>query len=305
MAEQADSRHEVLAGRQSWRVRAGTEAWASLALPAVPLLAAALLAVRWRALPLGPLSPFLALAALLALGLSLAAALRVWSCLSLRYTIDDENVTLVRGLDRWSIPLAAITRVGAADELARPGAPWFVPGFAIGRGFLQDDTHALFLAARPLPGALVIEADGSAYVITPTDADAFTALLQERRPAARPGVLRPPGRSPLRALAQPASIVLAGLAIIANCGLFALIAWWLPVLPEALPSYRLASGASASWASPTDLWRLPSGGAIIILISLLLPLLPWLRRPLLAVVLLASALAAQVFLWTAFLAFLP
>jgi hypothetical protein len=244
--------------------------------------------------------------ATLALALmAVAVAQRLISCHSLRYSIDDQRLTIARGLARWVIPLAAVQQVSRGDEGAILTSGWLAPGFRVGQGYIPDGGRALFFASLPAATSVVVRTANCAYVLSPSNLDAFCAALEAHKVGAPPVAGSEPGPSLLIVLRHPLAVALAALAALANAALYAYIAWWMPVLPAEMPVHFTAAGMTDRWGPALSLSWLPQTGSLILAANLVLVLLPPLRRFETTVVLLGASLVVQAFLWVAFLRLLP
>ena len=259
-----------------------------MAALAVLLLAEAVLAQRVVALGIAPA------AALVGAGLVVGAlaivllASRLLAALSLHYVVNAQSLTMVRGTARWVVPLAAVEQVAAgAPDAVYTDAPW-LPGYAIGKGYVPDGGRALFFTSSPAAQAVAVRTADCTYLLSPEPASSFIAAVEERRTTAPAATAARPGDGWLAALRLPISITLALIAAAANVALCAYVAHWYPVLP-----------------TPAQATRLPVIGAVVLLSDLALATLPPLRRPAIAYVLLGAAIAVHILLWVALLGMLP
>lgn len=170
--------------------------------------------------PVGPF-PFLVLVLAILIWAPIAyTAWRAWVCLSLRYQIDRNAVTLVWGPIRQTIPLGAVQKIlrdkavvalaqgkplvrgpnGQVDAVVRWLANrwprlerWVIFGPELGTRRLLNNMQVYSLASRPLPEQLLLVTAAETFGIAPADPAQFlkslnqhhqlgpTHLLQQRR----------------------------------------------------------------------------------------------------------------------------
>ncbi len=306
MAEQTDSDTTIAAvARQSWPAARTVLAWSGAGMLVVLLIVEGLLLRRWLALPVGVTAVVVGLGALVGAAAIVALALRFVSCLTLRYVLDQQTVTIIRGTAHWVVPLCAVEQVYVGEPRAVVVDSEALPGFTVGRGYVPDSGKVLFFTTLPNAVSVALRTSHCTYLLSPSHAGQFVAAVEARRAQAGPVAAREPGPGFLVILRQPWAMLLAAGAIAANAALQAYMAWWYPAFPSSMPLHFAANGLADRWGQALALFWLPRIGAIVIATNLLLSVLPPLRRPAHTAVLLAAALLAQVLLWVAFLRLLP
>lgn len=279
--------------------------WLGVGALAALLIAEVLLIRRWIALPVGVAAVAVGVAAVVAAIALVALTLRLASSLTLHYVLDHQTLTIVRGAARWVVPLCALERVYTGESRAVLVERELMPGFTFGRGYVPDGGRVLFFTTRPPAAAVALRTASCTYLISPVHADQFVAAVEAQRAQAGPAEAREPGEGFLVALRQPAAILLTAGAALADAALYAYVAWWYPAFPNAMPVHFNAAGLADRWGPAFALFWLPEIGTIVLVANVLLSVLLPLRRPMTALLLLASALMVQVFLWVAFLRLLP
>lgn len=165
-----------------------------------------LLALIAYLVPVGTLT-FLVLIVVILLWAPIAyVAWRAWACLSLRYQIDRNAVTLAWGPIRQIIPLGAVQKVlcdeavatlaqgnpvvhgpnGQVDAVARRLADrwprlerWVVFGPELGTRRRLDTMKAYSLASRPLAEQLLLVTEAEIFGIAPADPAQFLKSLDQ------------------------------------------------------------------------------------------------------------------------------
>jgi hypothetical protein len=252
---------------------------------------------RWSVLPVSPQRVALLPALVVVTLLAAALAVRLASCLTMHFMVDDCALTIVRGTARWVVPLAAIESVDPGQAGAVLADRLLLPGFFTGSGYIKDGGPALFFCTGSPRSALSVRTATCSYVLAPQQPERFAASLDRLRGDAVPATAVEPGPGLLQVLLEPPATVLVGLAALANLGLYALVAaWYADPVAGALVSVPVLLHAGM----PGSLFWLPVAGSLMLATDLLVCVLPQARRAA-AYLLLVTSFLAQVLLWLAFL----
>jgi hypothetical protein len=123
------------------------------------------------------------LAATLFFALAVLFAYWTYCCLTLRYALDRNGLSIHWGFVRQVIPLDKIDKMVRGKPGATPqvkGVNWF--GHHIGRGQVEEIGETLFYATGHNPLDLVYVVTASqAYAVSPPDADRFLSEVETRR----------------------------------------------------------------------------------------------------------------------------
>ncbi len=302
---EADGRPAPAGGFRRWSARKPPLVWVGLAVP-LALLATDALMARWLlAMPMGLAAWVIGLVVALGAATAVAFAARVWSCLTLHYVLDDRVLTIVWGTARWVIPLAAIEDVALGQGAAVLVDGTLLPGCRVGRGYIKDAGKALFFSLLPPQQTLALRTADCTYLISP-DGDDFLPTLAALRQVAGPAVASEPGAGPLALLRHPLGAFLAGAGTFLNALLHGYLCWWLPALPDRLPTHYSPSGLADGWDTPLALFWLPAIGTAVALLNIALVMVePVRRQRAVGYVLLATSCLVQMFLWVAFVRLVP
>lgn len=241
----------------------------------------------------GPLEswPITLLSFGLALGIVVGivgCAALLWSAArsaSLRYELDRNAITAVRLGSRYTIPLQQIVAVSADVTRQRPQRPIQ----RIGRG-------------RPAQ-LLEITTVEHSYRLAIVERDSFARELQERRQL---GAVRPQPEGLIHSWpalyafwSAPSIQRLLLLTLLLNLGLWAMLAWRYPVLPDTIPVRFDPVGGTAGTRPRTYTLLLPGVATAMALINSALAVIIDRRSRLAGELLLLGALVLQAILLVA------
>lgn len=271
------------------------------------LLALGLLVWLVLRLPVSGLAFGLLLVSLALGALWVYLAWRAWACLSLRYWLDRNAVTVIWGPVRQVIPLPAIREVRRhvqlppAEGRAAPPAwleEWLLYGHDLnkahvvarpGVGTAAQAWRVVCLASRPLPEQLVLVTDQGAFGISPDQPEAFLAALEEHHQLGPARLLRverqrpPLWEAPVWRDRWAVGLLAAGL--VGGLALLGVVMVRYPALPAEL------SGAQG--LSKSALFWLPAFGFGVWLVNGLWGLLIYRSQRVGALLLWAGALVGQ------------
>lgn len=228
------------------------------------------------------------------------------SCLTLRYHLDRDGVTIRWLGGRQVVPIRDIHRVLPGSQLGGPvvhrrGVHW--PGHERGEGAIPGVGRTLFLATRSLQSQLLLVTPGKALAISPTRPEDFVTGLAARQELGPNRILEPE-----RWLApwltwslwkdRTAGLVL-GAATAINLGLFAYLCARFPRLDEQLPLHYNSQGLADRIGTKADLFAVPIIGLIILGTNLVLGLLLYRRERAGSYLLWGAAAVAQALVWLA------
>lgn len=211
-----------------------------------------------------------AIALLIGAGLVLYWAYALYE---LRYTVDDESLTVVWGLTRVTIPVTAIDRIILGRRYGDPrihGVTW--PGYRVGRAEVPRLGEVLFFSAHRSPSEIV-------YVITPEatfglsvgDAQGFARAVQASQENAstsfEPVTARYTVLPAVDILRDRYAMALFGAAAFAFLVAAGYIFGRFPALPAHLPLDYLPAGSSGRLGARGDLLQLPLTALIWLLIG--------------------------------------
>jgi Domain of unknown function (DUF1648)/Bacterial PH domain len=238
-----------------------------------------------RAIVARPVDGLSFVLALWVLGSLLAAgylSYRTVGAFTLEYWVDRDGVTLVWGLTRQIIPMAAIQRIqrGATAVGVDRLWPWHWPYTERRRLWGADVGVVSSYATRPLSEQVILVTDGESYGLSPADPAKFLAAIQSRyalgvaRPL-RPELQRPPlwtWRLWRDRVAQV--LIVAGLAGVLL--MFGILAFRYPSLPADVPLHFDVNGIPDRIAAKSGLFALPFIGMLVWLVNLVSGI--WLYR---------------------------
>jgi hypothetical protein len=234
------------------------------------------------------------------------------SCLTLRYRLDRNGVTI-----RWAgteqvIPIRSILRIVPGSQFEgtivhRRGPHW--PGHERGDGLVPGMGRTRFLASRPLAEQLLLVTSSRAFAISPWDPDAFLRAFESRRELGPNRLLeqemRPAAWATWSFWSDQRVWLLLGAAIIINVALFGFICARFPGLDAQLPLHFGRLGQVDRIGTKAELFALPIIGLIILGTNLILGLALYRRERAGSYLLWGAAAAAQTLFWLATFSILP
>jgi len=248
------------------------------------------------------------LAAALFFALSVLFAYWTFCCLTLRYALDRNGLSIHWGLVRQVIPLDKIERLERGKPGPTPqvkGVNWF--GHHVGRAQVEEIGETLFYATGHDPLDLVYVVTASeAYAVSPPDVDRFLHEVEARQ---QEGISVPLWQGPRRLLLanQPFWVdryaLLLALAAIAVCVatfgvVFARYGGLAESVPLSFPPLDVTRVAARR-----EVLTLPTTAFGILLINLILAFVIHTWERVVAYMLLVGLIVLQgVFLWGAALA---
>lgn len=246
----------------------------------------------------------LAVAALF-LGLAALFAYWTWGCLSLRYTIDRNALTIRWGFLRQLVPLDSVERLipaGEAEMAQVEGVSW--PGYQVGRAQVEPLGDVLFYSThRTMSDVLYVRTPAEVYAISVDDQVGFAQAVQQHQatgPDAAVGQeVRREGIAAqtfwLDPLARTLTLVLAGAFAV-------VVAYVLQAYPDLDESVRLrfpALGGVARMSAKSALLDIPLSAFGLVVLNLTLAAVFHSRERMVSYVLLIAAAAIQVVLLVA------
>ena len=265
-----------------------------------------LISLQIRPQQINFLSFLTALLVLLSLPLLVALAYQTLSCLTLRYHLDRNGLTIRWLGGRQVIPIRAVQCILQGSQLGGPvvrrrGVRW--PGHEGGDGAIPGIGRTRFLATRPVSGQLLLITPGQAVAISPSDPNEFLEAFSSRQALGPNRLLEPES---YRALwltwtlwTDHTAWALLGAAILINLGLFAFLCARSPGLDLQLPLHFNSQGLADRIGTKTELFALPIIGLIILATNLLLGLFLYRRERAGSYLLWGAAAAAQALFWLA------
>jgi hypothetical protein len=230
----------------------------------------------------------------------------VLSCLTLRYHLDRNGLSISWLGSRQVVPIRDVQQIIPARDLEgvvlnRQGVRW--PGHERGEGLVPGIGPTRFLATRPLGDQLLVLTPDLALAISPHDTDAFLRAFETRQKLG-------PNRILEAQLQQSAWLTWAlwtdqvagailGAALVANLGLFFYLMVRFPGLDEQLPLHFNMQGVADRIGAKTELLALPVIGLLILGANLVLglALYRWERAG--SYLLWGAAVAVQLLFWLA------
>ncbi len=205
--------------------------------------------------------------AALSIPLLLYWAYRTWMAFTVEYWVERNMVTVRWANERRMIPMAAIQQIiqgGVADLSGGSRLDWPAPFVRPGRGL--GLINLTMVATRPLTECLVLEADGSAYALSPADGREFVAALQRRAAMGSLGDVEPtPAKSTFMEQAfgaRQAGYYLIGAGLIGVLVLVGVLMVNFPSLPDALTLQYNPDGIPIVVRSKSALFVLPIVGFV-------------------------------------------
>jgi len=238
-----------------------------------------------RAIATRPVDGLSFLLALWVLGSLLVAGYlgyRTVGAFTLEYWVDRDGITLVWGVTRQIIPMAAIRRVQRGDVAVGLDRlrVWHWPYTERRRLWGANVGVVNSYATRPLTEQMILVTEGESYGISPADPAKFLAAIQSRyalgiaRPL-RAELQRPPlwtWRLWRDRIAQV--LILVGLAGVLL--MFGILAFRYPSLPADVPLHFDVNGIPDRIDAKSGLFALPFIGMIVWLANLVAGI--WLYR---------------------------
>lgn len=299
--------------------RAKASAGGALGLLAAGLIAALdlwllnrLLVGHIRAQQISFFTFFIGLVVVLSVGALVFLVYQTLSCLTLRYRVDRNSVTIRWASAEQIIPIRNIQRIVPGRDFEativhRRGPHW--PGHERGDGLVPGIGRTRFLATRPLADQLLLVTPARAFAISPQDPDAFLRAFESRREL-----------GPNRLLEQEIHLapwatwpfwsdhnawLLLGAAMVINLGLFGYISARFPGLDVQLPLHFNRLGQVDRIAIKTELFVLPIIGLIVLGANVVLGMALYRRERAGSYLLWGAAAAAQALFWLAAFSIVP
>ncbi len=258
------------------------------------------------------LSFLLGVVVVLSLPLLVILVYQTASCLTLRYRLDRNAVTIHWAGTTRVVPIRDIQRIVSGRALGgtivrRRGLRW--PGHERGIGAVPGIGRTRFLATRPLADQLLLVAPGEAIAISPRDPEGFVEAFEARRELGPNRLLEPTVRR-ARWLTwslwtdQTARLLL-GAAAVVNLGLFGYLCARFPNLDVQLPLHFNSLGDVDRIGTKAELFSLPVIGLIILGVNLPLGLFLYRRERAGSYLLWGAAAAAQTMFWLATFSIVP
>jgi hypothetical protein len=201
--------------------------------------------------------------------LALIILFRLYGLLSARYRLDRDGFYLTWGMAGEQIPIADITDLLKADDIAsglRPDVGFWWPGCVIGRKEVESVGEIEFFATTGAEGMILLQLDERLIAISPPDVEDF---FQAFSASVRMGSLEPIARGSQRPdfiftrlwedrIAR--AMVLIGLAL--PTVLLGYLAVQAPLLPLEVPFGFDPTGTPDPLAPPGRLLLLPMIGGL-------------------------------------------
>jgi hypothetical protein len=234
------------------------------------------------------------------------------SCMTLRYRLDRNGITIQWAGTARLVPIRGIQRIVWGRELGgtivrRRGLRW--PGHERGEGAVPSIGRTRFLATAPLVHQLLLVTPGEAIAISPRDPEGFLQAFQSRQELG-PNRLVEPAVHRARWITwslwtdQTARLLL-GAALLVNLGLFGYLCARFPSLDIQLPLHFNSLGQVDRIGTKAELFSLPIIGLIILGVNLPLGFLLYRRERAASYLLWGAAAAAQTLFWLATFSIVP
>jgi hypothetical protein len=258
------------------------------------------------------LSFLMGLTVLLSIPVLFVLAYQTVSCLTLRYRLNRNGVTVHSGGTQQVIPIRDIQRIVPGSELGdtvvrRTGLRW--PGHERGQGRIPGIGRTRFLATRPLSEVLLLVTPGTAFAISPNDPAGFVKAYEVRRELGPNRLLEQETRHATwftwEIWTDRTARVLLAAAVVINLGLFAFLCARFPNLDIQLPLHFNIQGFADRIGTKTELFALPIIGLIILGTNLILGLALYSRERAGSYLLWGAAAATQALFWLAAFSIVP
>lgn len=258
------------------------------------------------------LSFLLAVVVILTFALLAILLYQTVSCLTLRYHLNRNAITI-----RWAetsrvVPIRDIQRIIWGRDLGgtivrRRGIHW--PGHERGEGAVPGLGRTRFLATGGLAQQLLLVTPGETIGISPRDPEGFVQAYESRRELGPNRLLEPAVRR-ARWLTwslwtdQTARVLLSAAALL-NLALFGYLCARFPNLDMQLPLHFNSLGQVDRIGTKVELFSLPIIGLIILAVNLPLGLFLYRRERAGSYLLWGAAAAAQTLFWLAAFSIMP
>jgi len=243
---------------------------------------------------------------LLSIPLLLVLIYQTVSCLTLRYHIDRNGVTVRWAGNELVIPIRDIQQVLPGSRLGgavvrRRGLHW--PGHERGVGSVPGIGRTRFLATQSLRQQLLLVTPGRAYGLSPNDVEGFLQAFEARRALGPNRLLEqemhPARWSTWKLWTDQTAWVLLGAGVIINLALFGYLCARFPNLDTQLPLHFNSLGQADRIGTKIELFALPIIGLIVLVMNAIVGLILYKREGAGSYLLWGSAATAQALFWLA------
>ncbi len=292
----------------SWSPRRSTGGEAALWVSMLLLAGAATIA--WLSTRQQPSIPMVltVVAAAILIALAVATYLLSASYRSLVYSLGDRGLEIPWFGETALVPYAAIDGIYTGQRLVGSSQPgglvW--PGVYVGMGRARGTGRLRFFTTSQDPADLtLVTAGGAGFVVSARDPQAFrSALIQRVQQVAEDAEVEacdvlPPTRAPWTLVRDRWAPWALALSVVLLLAMLSLVALRFEGLPEPVPLHFDASGVPNETGSRWDLFRLPIGGLLVLLVNWMLSVWLHARESYLARVLWMGAVAIQAILLVA------
>jgi hypothetical protein len=231
----------------------------------------------------GPAAAVLFVVALACSVAALVLGYWLYGCVTMRYDVTRDGLSLTWAASRTTIPMGDITHLmqGRPYDAPLRGLRW--PGLEVGRTSLTTDDGTrhdlLVLATAPPERQLIVLTPGVAYALSPADR---TAFVEEFKRRLRMGSIqqtvhgtRHPVVDRLGLRSDPLAARLLALGLAANVLAFAWLIWHYPVLPDQVALWHrfdpsLGISVAAGLQPSALAWQLPATAMVALAVNALL-----------------------------------
>lgn len=238
---------------------------------------------------------------------AVAATFAFWTyaCITMRYLVDGQGVSVRWGPVSHRIAVGSITGVSRGRGEERPrirGVGW--PGYHVGRGDVAGLGETLFFSTHRDPEELVyLKTDQVAYAFSPSDPDRFVSAVERARKTGGEDTSAPLVDRGMMA-AHPmwhdrvAQALVAG-AVLLNAALWAFVLAVFPDLSNEITIEFPPIGDIATLQSRDEVLQIPLTASALLLANLLGALLLHPRERAATYLLLSGSVFFQAVFWVA------
>jgi hypothetical protein len=212
-----------------------------------------------------------------AMMLAVAIAFGFWtySCVTMRYFVDGEGVSVRWGPVSHRVATGSITGVDRGRAESKPrihGVGW--PGYHVGRGEVAGIGETLFFSTHRDPEELVyVRTATLAYAFSPRDPDRFVGAIERARKGAGPATSAPLVDRGLVA-AHPiwqdrVAQALVLVAVVANAALWGFVLAVYPDLGQEIRIEFPPVGEIATLQSKEEILQIPATASALLAVNVL------------------------------------
>jgi len=284
-----------------WHPPLFPRAWSETGKTLVLLSVFAYLAVEIAGDPVRPAAFFLGVLAVGIVGLLGWQVYRLLDLLSLRYVLSDRTVSVHFASARLVVPLTSLFGVNNATDLA-DDAPRSLLSRLLGRWHWQETGR--FTTSRSRDHLALLVTSTGTFVVSPADRDGFVAALAAMVERASPSGIKSPQLYPSRWAVLPVwsdrlAHVLLAAGLVGVLALFGYVFARYASLPPFVPLHYNILGEADFVGTRAEVFKLPAIGTIIFLANAVLGSLVHSVEKVVAYLLFAMGIVAQLALLVA------